>query len=628
MLQQKYTRATLIKTRALYNHEHVLPPRKPVLEHATFKRIPNNVQFNIAEAPQLVDHSEWTYNEFVKSIEAKNIFSAKVIGDDGEILLLSKDGKEGSVRIPKAEVGSISDKMTKHGVIVKYKNKPNNDTMITYMLINGFLPIILIIILFRFLSKAMGGGGGGMLSFGKSQAKFEEIPQTGVTFDDVAGCENAKRDLQEIVEFLKKPEKFTKLGAKIPKGCLLVGSSGTGKTLLAKAVAGEASVPFFSCSASSWIEMFVGVGSSRVRSLFKDAAEKAPCIIFIDEIDAVGKARSLSGGMPGNDERDQTINQLLTEMDGFEGNKGIIVLAATNRPDILDSALTRPGRFDRKIVVERPDCAGRLAILKVHTKKKPLSQNVDLEAIAKVTAGSSGADLENLANEAAILASRKDRDTIDMIDFENALDKIAIGEERTTSVMSTRQKKIISVHESGHALVSLLVGDYDKLKKVTIIPRGMTGGVTVFEPNDERIDFSLYSKEYLENQICVALGGRIAEEIVFGGNQITTGASSDLSAVMNISRRMVTDFGFTQKLGPVAWKSNSAFSEEGRGYSEQTAYDIDEEVKNIVNTAYARTMGMLKENETRLMLLANALIEQETMTGEQVAELIKLPLMN
>ena len=332
--------------------------------------------------------------------------------------------------------------------------------------------------------------------------------------------------------------------------------------------------------------------------------------------------------MAGNDERDQTINQLLTEMDGFEGNKGIIVLAATNRPDILDSALTRPGRFDRKIVVERPDCAGRLAILKVHTKKKPLSQNVDLEAIAKVTAGSSGADLENLANEAAILASRKDRDTIDMIDFENALDKIAIGEERITSVMSARQKKIISVHESGHALVSLLVGDYDKLKKVTIIPRGMTGGVTVFEPNDERIDFSLYSKEYLENQICVALGGRIAEEIIFGGNQITTGASSDLTAVKNISRRMVTDFGFTQKLGPVAWKSNSAFSEEGRGYSEQTAYDIDEEVKNIVNTAYARTMEMLKENETRLMLLANALIEQETMTGEQVAELIKLPLMN
>lgn len=582
------------------------------------------------EAPPLVfiDESEWQLNDFLKAIENDMIFSVKVVGGEGKLVVTAKDGKEGIVRVPKERIQSLIDKIIDQGIVLKYKDDSESmNKMIQYVFVNTIFPIMVLVVFFRIMAIIFSRGGGGqsgMFSFGQSKAKFQEIPETGVSFDDVAGCDGAKRDLQEIVEFLKKPDKFTKLGAKIPKGCLLIGPSGTGKTLLAKAVAGEAKVPFFSCSASEWIEMFVGIGGARIRSLFSDASKKAPCIVFIDEIDAVGKARSGTSGLPGNDERDQTINQLLTEMDGFDGNKGIIVIAATNRPDVLDNALTRPGRFDRKIVVERPDCVGRIAILKVHTKNKPLAEDVSLEGIAKITAGSSGADLENLANEAAILASRKDKDVIEMEDFEAALDKIAMGEERRSSVMSENQKKVISVHEAGHALVSLLVGDYDKLKKVTIIPRGMAGGVTVFEPNEERVDFSLYSKEYLMNQICVALGGRIAEQVVFGDDKITTGASSDLIQVMNIARRMVRDFGFSEALGAVAWKSGSAFAEDGKGYSEETAHYIDQEIRRIVNSAYDRTLDILETNKDKLLLLADALLEVETIQGEDVRVLMGL----
>jgi cell division protease FtsH len=588
----------------------------------------SHIHFVSEEAPPLVftDQSEWFLNDFLKAIEENMIFSVKVVGSEGKLIVTAKDGKEGIVHVPKEQIQSVLDNIIDHGVVLKYKDdSESTNKMIQYVLLNTVFPIVILVVFFRMMSLLFnrgGGGQGGIFSFGQSKAKFQEIPETGVSFDDVAGCDGAKRDLQEIVEFLKKPEKFTKLGAKIPKGCLLIGPSGTGKTLLAKAVAGEAKVPFFSCSASEWIEMLVGTGASRVRSLFKDAAEKAPCIVFIDEIDAVGKARSGSSGLAGNDERDQTINQLLTEMDGFDGNKGIIVIAATNRPDILDNALTRPGRFDRKIVVERPDCVGRVAILKVHTKNKPLAENVSLESLAKITAGSSGADLENLANEAAILASRKDKDFIEMEDFEAALDKIMMGEERRSTVMSENQKRVISVHEAGHALVSLLVGDYDRLKKVTIIPRGMAGGVTVFEPNEERVDFSLYSKDYLMNQICVALGGRIAELIVFGDSKTTTGASSDLMQVMNIAKRMVKDFGFSETLGSVAWKSGSAFNEDGKGYSEQTAYQIDQEIRKIVSTAYDITLDILETNKDKLMLLADTLLEKETIQGEDVRKLL------
>lgn len=601
--------------------------------------IHQGLQKTLKRAPPLMDISTATSikpsskeaNDFARLVVLLNkneITFAQVFPETLQIYVILQDGSSMDIYVSSREdVSRAVSLLMEKGVMTKYKEEPKilSNAMINYLLFNLIIPTLFLMVFVRILTSIFQRGGkNGVFSFGENKAKFQEIPNTGVSFDDVAGCDNAKRDLKEIVEFLKSPEKFTKLGARIPKGCLLVGPSGTGKTLLAKAVAGEAKVPFFSCSASDWIEMFVGVGASRIRKLFVDAAEKAPCIIFVDEIDAVGKSRSGSSGIPGNDERDQTINQLLTEMDGFDGKKGIIVLAATNRPDVLDTALVRPGRFDRKIIVDRPDCSGRVAILKVHTKNKPLADDVSLETIAKITAGSSGADLQNLANEAAILASRKDRDNIQMCDFEDALDKIMLGEQRTSSFMSENQKNIISVHEAGHALVSLLVGDYDRLKKVTIIPRGSAGGVTIFEPNEERVDFSLYSKEYLQNQLCVALGGRVAEQLVFGDEKVTTGASSDLAQVMNITRRMVTDFGFSAKLGQVAWKANSAFAEEGKGYSEKTAYDIDQEIKKIVEKSYKRTDKLLKENKDKLMILAKALIEKETMDGDEVRKLLAL----
>jgi cell division protease FtsH len=586
----------------------------------------NSKLYMVNQAPSLTDNEEWNFSDFQEAVKEDMISSVRIGKDQKALKAMTKDGSEGFVKLPN-DLGGIQliNDMVDHDVKVRYTSD-NNNQMIQWVLGNVVMPLFLFWVMIVLLSRIMNrnggpGGAGGIFSFSQNQAKFQEIPDTGVTFDDVAGCDNAKRDLQEIVDFLKNPEKYTRLGAKIPKGCLLIGSSGTGKTLLSKAVAGEAKVPFFSCSASEFIELFVGVGASRVRSIFKDAAAKAPCIIFIDEIDAIGKQRS-GGNFPGNDERDQTINQLLSEMDGFDGKKGIIVLAATNRPEILDNALTRPGRFDRKIIVERPDCNGRVAILKVHTKDKPLADDVNLESIAKLTAGSSGADLENLANEAAILATRRDAEKIGMQDFDNALEKVAIGDERGT-IMSDRQKKLISVHESGHTLVALKVGEYDKVRKVTIIPRGAAGGVTIFEPDQERIDTALYSKEYLENQICVALGGRVAEEVVFGGNQVTTGASSDLIQVMNIARRMVADFGFTEKLGAVAWKAPSMY-EEGSGYSQQTAYEIDEEIRKIVNKAYERTTHILKKNKVELMSLADALVEKETMSGDEVKKLLDL----
>lgn len=497
--------------------------------------------------------------------------------------------------------------------------------MLQYFVANILLPTAIMFLMWTLLSQLFrrGGSGRSMLSFGQHEAKFHENPETGITFDDVAGCENAKRDMQELVDFLKNPEKYTKLGAKIPKGCLLIGPPGTGKGLLARALAGEAKVPFFSCSASEFVEIFVGNGASKIRSLWSHARKHAPCIIFIDEIDAVGKSRG-GGGVPGgNDEREQTINQLLSEMDGFDGNKGVIVLAATNRPDVLDAALMRPGRFDRKIMVERPDFNGRTAILKVHTKDKPLAEDVDLESIARSTAGCSGADLANLANEAAILASRKDREKIVMEDFEGALDQMAMGPERSSTVMTDRQKNVIAVHESGHALVALKMGEFDKLKKVTIIPRGSAGGVTIFEPNADHVDTGLYSRDYLENQLCVALGGRVAEELVFGVNQVTTGASSDLVQVMNIARRMVTDFGFT-KMGQVAWRGQSVFSDDNNGYSQQTGYEIDQEVKAIVEKAYERTKRILKGERNNLDKLRGQLLKDETLSGDDVKKLLNI----
>lgn len=569
------------------------------------------------KAPALYDNSEWNYSDFIKAIRKDMIGSVRIFGDKNQIIAMTKDGLEGTIKIPFDFAYNIVDEMITHDVKVRYQTLGvEKKSSIIYFAYRYLFPSILIFVFFRLLLSLLGNS---RFSFGKSQAKFEEIPDTGVTFANIAGCDNAKKELQEIVEFLKNPEKFTRLGAKIPKGALLYGPSGTGKTLLSKAVAGEAKVPFFSTTASSWIEMFVGVGSSRVRSLFKDAASKAPCIIFIDEIDAVGKQRS-SSSSPGTDERDQTINQLLSEMDGFDGNKGIIVIAATNRIDILDSALTRPGRFDRKIAVELPDFQGRVAILKVHTRNKPLAYDVDLETIAKSTAGSSGADLESLANEAAILACRQNADAIAMKYFDEALEKISIGLERDSKVMSERQKKIVAYHESGHTLAALYVGEYDIIRKVTIIPRGGAGGVTIFEPDQERVDYALYSRDYLENQLCVALGGRIAEELIFGKNQVTTGASSDLQRVYDIARRMVTDFGFSEKLGQVAWRASTFGNNEG--YSQATAAEIDKEVRKIVDKAYKQTRDILEAHMSELHTLAENLIQKESMSGQEVKDLL------
>jgi cell division protease FtsH len=402
----------------------------------------------------------------------------------------------------------------------------------------------------------MGGmGGGGPMDFGKSKSKFQEVPETGVTFVDVAGVEGAKLELQEVVDFLKNPDKYTQLGAKIPKGCLLVGPPGTGKTLLAKAVAGEAGVPFFSCAASEFVELFVGVGASRVRDLFEKAKSKAPCIVFIDEIDAVGRQRG-SGMGGGNDEREQTINQLLTEMDGFEGNTGVIVLAATNRPDVLDSALLRPGRFDRQVTVDRPDVAGRVRILKVHSRGKTISADVDFEKVARRTPGFTGADLANLMNEAAIIAARRELTEISKEEIADALERIVAGAAKEGAVMSEKKKRLVAYHEAGHAIVGALMPEYDPVAKISIVPRGAAGGLTFFAPSEERLESGLYSRSYLENQMAVAMGGRVAELTIFGPEKVTTGASNDIMQATDLARKMVTEWGMSDQLGRLRYTDN------------------------------------------------------------------------
>merc|ERR1712087_719722 len=431
------------------------------------------------------------------------------------------------------------------------------------------------------------GGPGGPMDFGRSESKFQEVPETGVKFPDVAGVDGAKLELQEVVDFLKNPDKYTALGAKIPKGCLLVGPPGTGKTLLAKAVAGEAGTPFFSCSASEFVELFVGVGASRVRDLFEKAKAKAPCIVFIDEIDAVGRQRGAGMG-GGNGEREQTINQLLTEMDGFEGNSGVIVLAATNRPDVLDSALLRPGRFDRQVAVDRPDVQGRVQILKGHSRGKVLAKDVDFDKVARRTPGFTGADLQNLMNEAAIFAARRGLTEISKEEIADALERIIAGPEKKDAVMSEKKKKLVAYHEAGHALVGALMPEYDPVTKISIVPRGAAGGLTFFAPSEERLESGLYSKSYLENQMCVALGGRIAEELIFGEDDVTTGASND-----------------GQQAGQAA------------ECSAETTDLIDEEVRDLVNRAYRRAKDLVETNIDVLHKVAEVLLEKENIDGDE-----------
>ena len=434
--------------------------------------------------------------------------------------------------------------------------------------------------------------------------------------------DGAKTELQEVVDFLKNPDKYTALGAKIPKGCLLVGPPGTGKTLLAKAVAGEAGVPFFSCAASEFVELFVGVGASRVRDLFEKAKAKAPCIVFIDEIDAVGRQRGAGMG-GGNDEREQTINQLLTEMDGFEGNTGVIVLAATNRPDVLDSALLRPGRFDRQVTVDRPDLQGRVRILNVHAKGKTIAKDVDFEKVARRTPGFTGADLQNLMNEAAILAARRGLVEISKEEIADALERIVAGAEKKGAVISEAKRKLVAYHEAGHAIVGALMPEYDPVTKISIVPRGGAGGLTFFAPSEERLESGLYSRAYLENQMAVALGGRIAEEVVFGDENVTTGASSDFQQVTRTARMMITQMGFSKKLGQLALVSGGGPSflgnDMGRSaeYSQQTADAIEAEVKELVMTAYRRAKDLVVSNRNVLDAVAEVLLEKETIDGDE-----------
>jgi len=465
------------------------------------------------------------------------------------------------------------------------------------------------------------------MSFGKSKARLQMEPSTKVNFSDVAGVEGAKLELTEVVDFLKSPDRFTAVGAKIPKGVLLVGPPGTGKTLLAKAVAGEAGVPFFSISGSEFVEMFVGVGASRVRDLFEQAKKNAPCIVFIDEIDAVGRQRGAGLG-GGNDEREQTLNQLLTEMDGFEGNSGIIIVAATNRPDVLDSALMRPGRFDRQVTVDRPDYAGRLQILNVHAKDKTLSKDVDLDKVARRTPGFTGADLANLLNEAAILAARRELNQVSNNEVGDAIERVMAGPEKKDRVMSEKKKELVAYHEAGHALVGALMPDYDPVAKVSIIPRGQAGGLTFFTPSEERMESGLYSRSYLQNQMAVALGGRVAEEIVYGEEEVTTGASNDLQQVANVARQMITKFGMSDKIGPVALGRSQGGMFLGRDiaserdFSEDTAATIDLEVSELIDSAYKRATKVLTENRSVLDEMAQMLIECETIDTEDIQDLI------
>src|SRR5579883_1182471 len=494
------------------------------------------------------------------------------------------------------------------------------------LLINLMWILPLVALMLLFLRRSTNASSQAM-NFGKTRARFQMEAKTGVKFDDVAGIEEAKEELQEVVTFLKQPEKFTAVGARIPKGVLLVGPPGTGKTLLAKAIAGEAGVPFFSISGSEFVEMFVGVGASRVRDLFKKAKDNAPCIIFIDEIDAVGRQRGAGIG-GGNDEREQTLNQLLTEMDGFEGNTGIIIIAATNRPDVLDAALLRPGRFDRQVVVDRPDYAGRLEILNVHARGKTLSKDVDLEKIARRTPGFTGADLSNLLNEAAILAARRNLTEISMDEVNDAIDRVLAGPEKKDRVMSEKRKELVAYHEAGHALVGALMPDYDPVQKISIIPRGRAGGLTWFTPSEDRMDSGLYSRSYLQNQMAVALGGRIAEEIIFGEEEVTTGASNDLQQVARVARQMVTRFGMSDRLGPVALGRQQGNMFLGRDiaaerdFSEETAAAIDDEVRNLVEQAYRRAKAVLTGNRHVLDRLAAMLIEKETVDADELQELL------
>ena len=567
------------------------------------------------------------YSDFVEAVQDNQISRVLIAPDKGTAQVVENDGSRSEVNL--APDKDLLPLLTKHNVDIAVQ--PTTQASPWQQAASSLIfPIILLGGLFFLFRRSQGGGGGGgnpAMSFGKSKARLQMEPSTQVTFGDVAGIEGAKLELTEVVDFLKNPDRFTAVGAKIPKGVLLVGPPGTGKTLLAKAVAGEAAVPFFSISGSEFVEMFVGVGASRVRDLFEQAKKNAPCIVFIDEIDAVGRQRGAGLG-GGNDEREQTLNQLLTEMDGFEGNTGIIIVAATNRPDVLDAALMRPGRFDRQVTVDRPDYSGRLQILKVHARDKTLSKDVDLDKVARRTPGFTGADLANLLNEAAIFAARRELNEVSNDEIGDAIERVMAGPEKKDTVISEKRKRLVAYHEAGHALVGALMPDYDPVQKISIIPRGQAGGLTFFTPSEERMESGLYSRSYLQNQMAVALGGRVAEELVYGQDEVTTGASNDLKQVAQVARQMVTRFGMSDKLGPISLGRSQGGMFLGRDiaserdFSEDTAATIDSEVSELVDVAYKRATKVLSENRPVLDEIALMLIEQETVNSEELQELL------
>jgi cell division protease FtsH len=561
---------------------------------------------------------EIVFSDFLKKVETGEVREVTLKGNNVSGRL--SDGS--TFRTYTADYPDLVKSLKDRGVKIDVKPAETNSWLAVVL---QWVPMLLFIGVWIFFMRQMQGGGAKALSFGKARARLISEKQNKVTFQDVAGVDEAKEELREIIEFLKDPPKFQKLGGKIPKGVLLVGPPGTGKTLLAKAIAGEANVPFFSISGSDFVEMFVGVGASRVRDLFEQGKKHAPCIIFMDEIDAVGRHRGAGLG-GGHDEREQTLNQLLVEMDGFETNEGVILIAATNRPDVLDPALLRPGRFDRQVVVARPDVKGREEILKVHARRIPLAPKVDLKVLARGTPGFSGADLANLVNEAALLAARQDKKVVEMIDFENAKDKVLMGVERRSMIISETEKKTIAYHEAGHALVADLLPGADPLHKVTIIPRGRALGLTQQLPADDKYN---YSRDYLVNRITILLGGRAAEEIVF--QQQTTGAGDDLEKATDMARKMVCEWGMSDRMGPLTFGKGEEHIFLGRevarpkDFSEETAVLIDSEIKRIVVECATRAKHMIETNLEKLHALARALLERESLDGEEIARILRVP---
>ncbi len=563
------------------------------------------------------------YSQFYSEVTSGTVERVTIEGR--KIQGVTKGGQGFTTYSPETDNRALIGDLLKNGVTVEGK-PPEEQSLLLTIFINWFPMLLLVGVWVFFMRQMQGGGGGrgGAMGFGKSRARMLTEEQNKVTFADVAGVEEAKEEVGELVEFLKDPSKFQKLGGRIPKGVLMTGLPGTGKTLLAKAIAGEAKVPFFSISGSDFVEMFVGVGASRVRDMFEQAKKHAPCIIFIDEIDAVGRQRGAGLG-GGHDEREQTLNQLLVEMDGFEGSEGVIVIAATNRPDVLDPALLRPGRFDRQVVVPLPDVRGREQILKVHMRKVPIADDVKASLIARGTPGFSGADLANLVNEAALFAARANKRTVDMTEFERAKDKIMMGAERKSMVMSEKERKLTAYHEAGHAIVGRHVPDHDPVYKVSIIPRGRALGVTMYLPEEDRYS---HSKEMLESRISSLFGGRLAEEIVYGRDAVTTGASNDIERATEIARNMVTRWGLSDRLGPLAYGDEQGEVFLGRSVtqhkamSDDTAHAIDEEIRTIIDRNYKRAHKILTDNLDKLHTMAEALVKYETIDAEQIDDIM------